>query len=438
MIIMSVAALTLLLPLTAIDNAALSQTAQSDEAIFAGELMTVRERDRLRQQIRDARSEEERAQIRDQHRQKMLARAWDEGLNPDNEPIYGGHLLTRQERDQHHRQMQDATSAEERERLRGQHREMVLQRAKERGVKLGAEPVYGGALMSKKERKTYRKNLEKAQSVKDRERIRNEHRQKMQMQAWQRGLNSDREAIYGGHLLTRQERIDFRAQMRDAASAEDRERIRAEHHGIVETRARDRGENLGERPIYGGGMLNNQQLGEYRQMMQSAQSAEEREQLRATHRELMQRQAWERGVNPGKEPIYGGYMMSPTERAAFRQQMQNAGSAEERATVRAEHRAVIRERATANGMGAPGPAIFGGRMMSQRERQKYQKRLADAETADERRRIMEKHMDRMRDRARDQPRDGTGPGMDGAQMRDRIERGLNAGAGHRGGGRKGG
>ena len=55
--------------------------------------------------------------------------------------------------------------------------------------------------------------------------------------------------------MTRQERIEFRAKMRSAKTAEERERIRAEHHEQMMVRAKERGVTLpDEPPARGGGM----------------------------------------------------------------------------------------------------------------------------------------------------------------------------------------
>lgn len=54
--------------------------------------------------------------------------------------------------------------------------------------------------------------------------------------------------IYGSRLMTEQERAEYRAKMQAAASAEERERIRREHHALMEERARERGLTLPDDP----------------------------------------------------------------------------------------------------------------------------------------------------------------------------------------------
>lgn len=56
------------------------------------------------------------------------------------------------------------------------------------------------------------------------------------------------ERIYGSQLMTQQERNEHRAQMRQAKTPEERERIRAEHHERMKERARERGITLPDVP----------------------------------------------------------------------------------------------------------------------------------------------------------------------------------------------
>lgn len=60
-------------------------------------------------------------------------------------PIYGSQLMTNQERIEHRNKMQTAKSAEEREQVRLQHHEQMQLRAKEQGVTLpDTPPAQGG------------------------------------------------------------------------------------------------------------------------------------------------------------------------------------------------------------------------------------------------------------------------------------------------------
>lgn len=69
-----------------------------------------------------------------------------------------------------------------------------------------------------------------------------------------RAEDQAREPIYGSHLMTDQERAEHRTQMRGATTAEERERIRKEHHERMELRAKERGLTIpNEPPPRGGG-----------------------------------------------------------------------------------------------------------------------------------------------------------------------------------------
>ena len=59
--------------------------------------------------------------------------------------------------------------------------------------------------------------------------------------------------LYGSELMTPQERIEQRAKMRAANSAEERALIRQEHHQRMEVRAREKGVTLPEAPVRKGG-----------------------------------------------------------------------------------------------------------------------------------------------------------------------------------------
>ncbi len=64
------------------------------------------------------------------------------------------------------------------------------------------------------------------------------------------------EHIYGNQLMTPQERIEYRAKMRDAKTAEEREQIRKKHHNVMIIRAKARGVILpDDPPVRGGGRM---------------------------------------------------------------------------------------------------------------------------------------------------------------------------------------
>lgn len=62
------------------------------------------------------------------------------------------------------------------------------------------------------------------------------------------GQGEAAEEIYGYQLMTERERIEHRSKMRNAKSAEERERLRYEHHEQMRERAEARGMTLPEEP----------------------------------------------------------------------------------------------------------------------------------------------------------------------------------------------
>ena len=62
------------------------------------------------------------------------------------------------------------------------------------------------------------------------------------------GAANPPEQIYGSQLMTQQERSEYRARMRAAKTAAEREQIRAEHHARMTERAQGRGVTLPNEP----------------------------------------------------------------------------------------------------------------------------------------------------------------------------------------------
>jgi len=65
------------------------------------------------------------------------------------------------------------------------------------------------------------------------------------------------EQVYGRELMTEQERAEYQSKMRAAKSEEEREQIRKEQHEKMQIRAKERGLSMpDEPPASGGGMGN--------------------------------------------------------------------------------------------------------------------------------------------------------------------------------------
>lgn len=65
----------------------------------------------------------------------------------DDAPIYGSQMMTTQERQAYRERMRTAKTVEERERIRQEHHEQMVVRARERGITLPDQPpVRGGGM----------------------------------------------------------------------------------------------------------------------------------------------------------------------------------------------------------------------------------------------------------------------------------------------------
>ena len=80
-----------------------------------------------------------------------LGSAWAQapaGPYADDAPIYGSQMMTTQERQAYHERMRAAKTVQERERLRQEHHEQMVVRARERGITLPDQPPMRGGGMS--------------------------------------------------------------------------------------------------------------------------------------------------------------------------------------------------------------------------------------------------------------------------------------------------
>lgn len=113
--------------------------------------------------------------------------------------------------------------------------------------------------------------------------------------------------------LTTEERDRFRKEMAGAKTAEEREKVRAEHRALIEQRAKEKGVTLppqGMGPYGAGGgngrgngqryaqLMTPEERQQFRSQMLSAQTPEERQKIREQHRAVMQQRAIEHGMTP--------------------------------------------------------------------------------------------------------------------------------------------
>ena len=100
--------------------------------------------------------------------------------------------------------------------------------------------IYGGELMNEQERKQYRKRLNEAGSDQARNEYQLQHEKRMQQRALQQGVDlvpPGQGPIHGGELMSVQERNQFREQLRQATSQEERDALMAQHRERIRQRA---------------------------------------------------------------------------------------------------------------------------------------------------------------------------------------------------------
>ena len=149
--------------------------------------------------------------------------------------------------------------------------------------------------------------------------------------------------FYGYQLMTEQERAEHRARLQNAGSDEEWARIRSEHQEEMQARARAQGIDLPP-PMFGEFMMTARERERYQERLQQAPDEQTRIQLRAEHQEAMRARARELGMEL-PEPLYGQRLMTAQEQQQFRDRLRAATTEEERAQLRAEHRALMQERA---------------------------------------------------------------------------------------------
>ena len=103
------------------------------------------------------------------------------------------------------------------------------------------DDIYGSAMMSEEELKQYRNQLMNMETVEAREQYQTKHEAKMQERAQLKGKDlvpPGQGPIYGGELMTVQERNEYREQLRHMDSEEEREKFQAQHHEQMSLRAK--------------------------------------------------------------------------------------------------------------------------------------------------------------------------------------------------------
>lgn len=146
-----------------------------------------RDRDFDRDRLRDLDRLDDPSQDRDRDQDRIHAPDF---ARLSDEDIYGREVMSMQERNEYRMHLQGATSVEERQRIEAQHRETVRARAEAQGVDLAppGKGIYGGVLMSVEERNQYREQIRTLGSAEERRQFMAEHREAMQQRANAQGV----------------------------------------------------------------------------------------------------------------------------------------------------------------------------------------------------------------------------------------------------------
>ena len=104
-----------------------------DEGMYGHQMMTAEERERYRQQLDSAANDREWSRMRAEHQREMQARAKAQGRQLDP-PVFGQHMMTMEERERYTERMQAAKTDAEKARIREEHQQQMMQRAEELGI----------------------------------------------------------------------------------------------------------------------------------------------------------------------------------------------------------------------------------------------------------------------------------------------------------------
>ena len=110
-----------------------------DQDIYGNEFMTPAECDLYREELGDSNTQQSRMEFQAQHEQKMQERALQQGqdlMPPGQGPIYGGEVMSVQERNEYREQLRLIESDQERQQFQAQHRDRVDQRAEALGLEI--------------------------------------------------------------------------------------------------------------------------------------------------------------------------------------------------------------------------------------------------------------------------------------------------------------
>ena len=177
-------------------------------------------------------------------RDQQMDRDYDRDMDQDRD--YDRDMDQDRDRDYTTTDSMDRDQDRDRDQLQGQDQDQDRDRIQDRlhvtdPASLRDQDIYGSTLMSEEELKQYRNQLTNMETVEAREQYQTKHEAKMQERAQLQGKDlvpPGQGPIYGGELMTVQERNEYREQLRHMDSDEEREQFQARHQEQMNLRAK--------------------------------------------------------------------------------------------------------------------------------------------------------------------------------------------------------
>ena len=162
------------------------------------------DRDRLRDQDRLQDPAQDRDQLHGRERDQDRIHSTDFSQLGDSD-ILGHEIMSFEGRNEYRMRLQNAASFEEWRQIEAVHRDLVQKRAQAQNIDLAlpGTDIYGGAMMTVEERARYREQLRVMSSSEERARFMTERRESMQQRARLRGIAlEDPEENRGGRIAS--------------------------------------------------------------------------------------------------------------------------------------------------------------------------------------------------------------------------------------------
>jgi len=105
---------------------------------------------------------------------------------------------------------------------------------------------------------------------------------------------ADKRDIYGNELMTEEELNQYRTQLTKMETEQSREQYRYKHEKQMQERAKRQGKDLvppGQGPIYGGELMTVEERNQYREQLRRMDSEQEQLQFQAQHRKMIDARA---------------------------------------------------------------------------------------------------------------------------------------------------